>query len=62
MRFKKYVCAKAKQIKHISWFLAGFAFGCNALFLAILSLVFAIVFDLLSYLVSPSEPKKAAGA
>lgn len=62
MRFKKYVCAKTKQIKHISWFLAGFAFGCGALWLSLIALVLAIAFDMLSFLVSPSEKKKEAGA
>lgn len=62
MRFKRYVFAKTKQIKHISWFLAGFAFGVGSLWVALVAFVLALIFDLLSYLVTPSDKKKEAGA
>lgn len=62
MRIKRYVFAKTKQIKHISWFLAGFAFGVGALWVALVAMALAIVFDFLSYIVSPPEKKKEAGA
>lgn len=62
MRFKRYVFAKTKQIKHISWFLAGFAFGVGCLWVALVAFALALIFDLLSYLVTPSDKKKEAGA
>lgn len=62
MRIKRYVFAKTMQIKHVSWFLAGFAFGVGALWIALVAMALAIVLDFLSYMVSPPEKKKEPSA
>lgn len=62
MRIKRYVFAKTKQIKHVSWFMAGFAFGVGALWIALVAMALAIVLDFLLYMISPPEKKKEPGA
>ena len=61
MKIKRYFSAKTKQLKHLSWFLAGFAFGTGYLMIAIIAVVLALLFDFLYYVITP-ERKKDGGA
>lgn len=59
-KFKGYFSGKTRQLKHISWFFAGFFFASGLNWLSILAIVLAIFLDFLWYMLS--NEKKTGGA
>lgn len=59
-KFKAYFTGKTRQLKHLSWFFAGFFFASDLNWLAIVALALAILLDFLSYMLSGE--KKTGGA
>lgn len=59
-KFKGYFSGKTRQLKHFSWFLAGFFFASGLNWLSILAIVLAILLDFLWYMLS--NEKKTGGA
>lgn len=60
MIFRKYFYRKAKQLKHASWFCAGFFVAGGFSLLGIISLGLAVVFDFLSCYIQNEEKRTAA--
>lgn len=59
-KFKGYFSGKTRQLKHISWFFAGFFFASGLNWLSILAIVLAIFLDFLWFMLS--NEKKTGGA
>lgn len=59
-KFRFYFSGKIRQLKHLSWFCAGFFFASSLNWLSIVSLVLAILLDFLWYMLSGE--KKTGGA
>ena len=59
-KFKYYFSGKVRQLKHLSWFFAGFFFASSLNWISIAALVLAILLDFLWYMLSGE--KKTGGA
>ena len=55
MKLKSYFSAKSRQIKHISWFCAGFFFASRLTWVALGMLIFAILLDFLCYALAENK-------
>lgn len=59
-KFKGYFSGKARQLKHLSWFCAGFFFASRLNWIAIVALALAVLLDFLWYMLQTD--KKTGGA
>lgn len=60
IKFRGYFSGKARQLKHLSWFCAGFFFASALDWFAFVALAFAVLLDLLWYMLQ--DDKKTGGA
>lgn len=59
-KFKGYFSGKTRQLKHLSWFFAGFFFASGLNWIAIVALALAVLLDFLWYMLQ--DYKKTGGA
>lgn len=59
-KFRGYFSGKTRQLKHLSWFFAGFFFASDLNWLSIVALCLAVLLDFLWYMLSGE--KKTGGA